>query len=302
MPSNAPRRLVIPTAASLYDRLGIEALSCRYGRAEVDAVEREYPGLVIERSGQIMAALRHGAIGLAYAFTGDRAFVEHFPGMLEELLPKARRAYGLDTVHFRLSHGPSRPAVEPVLRNLWFEPRRAWLQFALDRETRLPATPAPRGVSFRAGGLADLDDVVRIDRESFPNSAMPRSSMERILRSGERVLLAQDKRGVVGVALWSWRDEREAYLSMLGVVESQRGRGVGAALTARVAKAAFAEGGGVLELRTDDDNQVAISLYRKLGFRHVATGRDYERPADPKVIAERRRASEGTFIKFGGWR
>jgi ribosomal protein S18 acetylase RimI-like enzyme len=157
-------------------------------------------------------------------------------------------------------------------------------------------------VRFRPGGIADLDDIVKVDRAAFPNTAIPRSSMERILGSGEHVLLAERGGSVVGTALWSWRDGGEAYLSMLGVVEEERNRGVGAALTSRVAKQAFAEGAERLDLRTEEDNTPAISLYRKLGFRHVATGRDYERPADPREIERRKRTSEGTFIKFGGWR
>jgi mycothiol synthase len=86
------------------------------------------------------------------------------------------------------------------------------------------------------------------------------------------------------------------------VLEAARGKGIGATLTLRTAKTLFAEGAHRLDLRTDDDNANAIRLYTWLGFKHAGAGRDYERPADPKVIEQMRRESEGTFIKFGNWR
>jgi ribosomal protein S18 acetylase RimI-like enzyme len=89
---------------------------------------------------------------------------------------------------------------------------------------------------------------------------------------------------------------------VLAVGERWRGRAIGASLTLRVAKALFAEGAPRLDLKTDEDNATAIRLYRSLGFRQEGAGRDYDRPTDPRLIAAMRKASEGTLIRFGGWR
>jgi ribosomal-protein-alanine N-acetyltransferase len=157
-------------------------------------------------------------------------------------------------------------------------------------------------VTFRDGGPDDIDAVLAVDRDAFPDTPTTRSAMEQILGRGDRVLLAVVKGEVAGISLYRNDDADGGYLTTLGVREAYRGRGIGAALTLRTAKRVFAEGAARLDLRTNDDNGVAIALYRKLGFRHVAAGKDYRRPADPRVIEAMRKQGEGTFIKFGGWR
>ncbi len=302
MPVQKLRRLGAPIALSLYDRMSMEALSCPYSAWELEALTTEHPNLIIERDGNVLGALSHGdAIVLAYAFENNRVFSDHFDEMFAKLLPRARKAYRADTVRFRLTNGPSRPMVEPVLRRLSFTPSRTWLQFSLEKGKKAPASSVPRGVTFRVGGLDDLGDALSIDRESFPNSPISREGMREELGQ-QSLLLAQRNGESVGLALYDHADADTAYLRTLAVREASRGQGVGAALTLRVAKAVFGDGATRLDLRTEDDNASAIRLYNWLGFKHVGSGRDYERPADPKVIERMRQQSEGTFIKFGNWR
>ncbi len=303
MPLTRPRRLDVRTARSLHDRLSKDPLSCAYSRRELDAVEREHPDLVVEHSGNLIAAINHGdAIVLAYAFESDRAFVDGFGAMVQKLLPRARKVYGAPMLRFRLTHGPSRPMVEPVLKGMAFTPRKAWLQFSFAKGTPSPKTAVSRAITYRQGGLADLDVLLAIDREGFPNSPITREGMRKLVEDDGRVLVAQQKGEPVGFALYDHDTPGTGYLRTLAVRETARRQGIGAALTLRVAKTLFAEGAARLDLRTDDDNSTAIRLYNDLGFKHVGSGRDYERPADPKVIQRLRKESEGTFIKFGGWR
>jgi ribosomal protein S18 acetylase RimI-like enzyme len=303
MPVTRPRRLDVPVARSLFDRLSLDPLSCAYSRRELDELERTHPDLMVEDGGNILAAVDHGAaIVLPYAFSSDRAFTDRFGAMFEKLLPRARKAYGAPAVRFRLTHGPSRPAVEPVLKRLLFSPAKAWFQFSLAKGTPAPKIANSRAVTYRDGGLADLDDLLAIDREAFPNTPITREGMGKLIEDQGRVLIAQRKSEPVGFALYDHDTPGAGYLRTLAVRESARGQGIGGTLTLRVAKTLFAEGAIRLDLRTDDDNSAAIRLYTWLGFRHVGSGRDYERPADPKAIARLRKESEGTFIKFGGWR
>jgi ribosomal protein S18 acetylase RimI-like enzyme len=116
------------------------------------------------------------------------------------------------------------------------------------------------------------------------------------------VLLASRKGTAVGFALFDHDTRGTGYLRTLAVLESARGNGIGATLTLRAAKALFADGADRMDLRTDDNNTKAIRLYTWLGFKHAGAGRDYERPADQRVIDAMRQESEGTFIKFGNWR
>jgi ribosomal protein S18 acetylase RimI-like enzyme len=274
-------------------------LSYAWSPLEVDAIP---PELILERDGNVLAAFG-GAdqARLAYSFGSDGEFIELFPTMLELLLPRLRKMLGAETVRFRLALGSSRTAVEPILKKLSFTPRTPWLAFSLERGGPAKAG-TPKGVRFRQGDASDIEAVVRIDRESFPDTPMPEAAYRHHLTSGDELMLATVGHEVAGFALYSYDGTDEGYLSSLAVAEGYRGRGIGPALTTRVAKWAFAQGADHLALRTEEDNGTAIAVYRALGFKHTGSGNDYERPTDPRVIAALKKASEGTLIRFGGWR
>ena len=303
MPVRQLRRLEAPTGQSFHARLSREALSYAWGRSEVDPIPAEHPELVVERDGNVLAAFGGGDIArLAYSYASDGEFVDLFPEMFEQLLPRIRKVQGADTVRFRLALSSSRTAVEPVLKKLSFTPRRPWLTFSLDKRGAKLAVTAPKGVAFRAGGVADIDAIVRIDREAFPDTPMPEPAYRYHLARGDELLLATASTNVVGFALYSYDGANEGYLSSLAVDDAYRGRGIGPALVSRAAKWAFAQGADHLALRTEEDNSTAIGVYRGLGFKHTGSGNDYERPTDPRVIAAMKKAGEGTLIRFGGWR
>jgi ribosomal protein S18 acetylase RimI-like enzyme len=222
--------------------------------------------------------------------------------MFDALLPRIRKVFGVDTVRFRLTHAPSRPIVEPVLKKLWFAPERAWLGFTLAKKTPLPKLEAIKGVKFREGGIDDLADIVRLDREAFPDTPMPTDAIRKRIEQGECVLLATAGGAAAGCALFERIDGGDGYLWVLTVGEAYRGRGIGAALTVRAAKALFAEGAEAVTLRTEEDNAAAIRLYVGLGFRQTTAGCDYTRPTDPRAITRMKQTSRGTLIRFGGWR
>lgn len=300
MPLRQLRRLEAPTGSSLHARLSREALSYAWSPAEVDGI---CPELILERQGSVLAAFS-GAdqARLAYAFCSDREFIELFPPMFELLLPRVRKMLGAEMVRFRLTLGSSRMTVEPVLKKLSFTPKRPWLVFSLEKRDALGKPPAPKGVSFRRGDASDIAGIVRIDREAFPDTPMPEAAYRHHLTNGDELMVAAVGDEIAGFALYSHDRTDEGYLSSLAVAEAYRGRGIGPALTMRVAKWAFAQGADHLALRTEEGNGTAIGVYRALGFKHTGSGNDYERPTDPRVIAERKKSSEGTLIRFGGWR
>jgi ribosomal protein S18 acetylase RimI-like enzyme len=303
MPVAKPRRLLAPAGPSLYQRLSREALSCAYSERELADVERLHPQLVVERDGDALTAIQHGeAIVLPYAFASSRSFADNFETMFNELLPLARRAYDADTVRFRLTHGSARPTVEPILRRLWFSPKKAWFQFSLPKAATSPKVASPKGVKFRPGNADDVDALLAIDRNAFPNTPVTRDGLLAMLEGTGRVLVAERAGVPVGFALYDHDTPGTGYLRTLAVLDEARGQGIGASLTLRTARVLFGEGAMRLALRTDDDNANAIRLYTWLGFRHAGAGRDYERPADPRVIEAMRKENEGTFIKFGKWR
>jgi ribosomal protein S18 acetylase RimI-like enzyme len=303
MPNKSPRRIAAPIGQSLHDRLSACVLSNVYWRSGTDATARAHPELVIERDGNILAVDAVGGAKLIYGFEDTRAFVDLFPEMFEELLPRVRESLGAETVRFRLAYSPARPVVEPVLKRLWFSPVRDWLGFTLARHAKLPP-PTVAGVKFRDASNADLADLVRIDDESFPNTPIALDAMrERLRTSRNEVAVATRRKEVVGFYLIERpEDEGVGWISIIAVAASDRRRGIGRALTVRAATRLFALGAREAGLSTDEDNATAIRLYVGLGFRQDRAGRDYDRPTDPERIEQMRAAGEGTLIRFGGWR
>lgn len=293
------RRLGPAVSASLHDRMTSQALHSVYWRRFVDAIP---PTLVVEDDGNLLAATGRGGARLIYGFNSNAAFTDRFAAMFEELLPRVRRELAAETVRFRLEHAPARAMVEPVLKRLWFSPRRDWIEFALARGTTLPAAPAPRGVRVREGGMADAEEITRIDSAAFPDTPILIEDMRARITAGDQLLIAQRGKSVVGFCLFDDLEPGEGYISVLAVDDDARGHGIGALLTARACKRLFAAGASRVRLTTDDSNGDAIRLYVRLGFRQSAAGRDYTRPTDPRAIEQMKKDGEGIVIRFGGWR
>jgi ribosomal protein S18 acetylase RimI-like enzyme len=279
-----------------------QALHALYFRRDIERVEAEHPDLIVRRGANILLAQQAGVAKLAYSFESDRAFTELFPDMLDALLPRIRRVLRADSVRFRLSHSPSRPLVEPVVKRLLFQPKREWLQFDIDRSGAPKAKPLA-GVRFRSATADDIDAIAKIDLEGFPDQPMPRDAIRSELFEGDRsVIVAVSKGGVVGYCSYALPDPGFGYIHDLAVAASARRHGVGGALTSRAVKALFTAGADDIALTTEQNNGPAIRLYRDLGFRQTKAGRDYERPADPRVIERLAKQAQTTMIKFGDWR
>ena len=301
MPVKPVRRIAAPTGPSLYDLIGEDALSSTWSREELARTESHHPDLIVRRDGSVLAAVENGS--LAYSFTSDRAFIDGFEPMFGQLLLRVRRELATaETVRFRLTHNPSRPIVEPVLKRLWFAPTSAWIGFSLAKRTPLPRLAPLSGVKFRDGGPDDLSELVRIDREAFPDTPLPTDVMRRRMKESERVLLATAGGKAAGCVWYRTTDDGNGYIWILAVGSEFRERGIGAALTVRAAKKLFAEGAQRVDLRTEEDNADAIRMYVRLGFRQTHAGRDYSRPTDPRAITRLKKTSAGTLIRFGGWR
>lgn len=302
MPVRQLRRIGPAARQGLHDRMQANPLHVVYWRRWMDALERKHRDLIIEDGANVLAAEGHGERRLLYSFESDRAFADRFSSMFEQLLPRLRQALGDGSLRFRLAYFPARPMVEPVLKRLSFVPVRDWFEFTLERATKLPATPAPRGVRFRAGGLADVSALVRVDRECFPDTPMPPEGMRASIKQGEQVLVAERGGDTVGYCLYSQPDPGAGFIHVVAVSEAHRDQGIGAALTTRACKRLFAEGAREVSLTTDQDNGSAIRLYRRLGFKQTRAGRDYSRPTDPAEVEALQSAKRGTLIRFGGWR
>jgi ribosomal-protein-alanine N-acetyltransferase len=146
---------------------------------------------------------------------------------------------------------------------------------------------------IRRATLEDLDRILDVDAACF---SRPWSAISfRSLIGADHVvfLVAEIPRGgepatVVGhAALMKMVDEGE--LATLAVAPEFRGRGIGASLVDRLLEAAVVRGIRSVFLEVRSSNEVAISLYRARGFRHVGVRRQYyDRPPEDALVLRRR--------------
>jgi GNAT superfamily N-acetyltransferase len=139
--------------------------------------------------------------------------------------------------------------------------------------TRLP------GVSLRPARSSDVSQILRFIRElaDFERLSHEVVATEKTLQAtlfGENpvaeVILAEDKGEAVGFALFfrtysTFLARPGLYLEDLYIEPAARGRGIGTALLAYLARIALERGYGRLEWSVLDWNKDALKVYRAVG-------------------------------------
>jgi ribosomal-protein-alanine N-acetyltransferase len=133
---------------------------------------------------------------------------------------------------------------------------------------------------------ADVDQVVRIEREAFTTPWQAETFTSLLDRDGVELVVMADEGGeVVGYAvLWCILDQGE--LANIAIVPGRRGEGLGARLLGHVLDLARARGVERVFLEVRASNEAAAALYARFGFEEVGRRRDYyERPReDARVL------------------
>ena len=129
----------------------------------------------------------------------------------------------------------------------------------------------------------DLDAILVIERECFPDEPWTRGMFQRELQiSFSTSLIAHEAcapGAILGYVCWRRLGDEWEILN-LAVGPAGRRRGLGRALVAQVIDDAKAAGGMKIHLEVRDDNQAAIFLYRSCeffpsGLRRHYYGRDH---------------------------
>jgi|GEM_PF-150506 len=117
--------------------------------------------------------------------------------------------------------------------------------------------------------LQHLEQLYLIESEVFGVDCYQRECFEKLCLDNQNLLLvARQKDRVVGYAMGEWKRDGAEVVS-LAVDAAFQGRGIGKALL-QALLARFVQAGAqkaFLMVRTDNDN--AISLYSRLGFRRI---------------------------------
>ena len=140
-------------------------------------------------------------------------------------------------------------------------------------------------VRIEEGGLAELDSVMAVMRDSFDpafGEAWTAPQCAGLLpMPGVWLSLACDGGKVVGFAL-SRSVLNEAELLLLAVARSHQGKGIGALLLDRFVMISQRKGVEELHLEMRDGNP-ALQLYERAGFSEVGRRRNYYTGSDGRL-------------------
>jgi len=121
---------------------------------------------------------------------------------------------------------------------------------------------------------ADLDEVIVIERHSFP-SAWSRDSYERELRNHNSYYFVARREGRLVGYIGMWVVVDEAHITTLAVHPGCRRRGLGSHLLRLLMEHARQRGAARVTLEVREQNLAAISMYRALGFQQTGVLRGY---------------------------
>jgi len=123
---------------------------------------------------------------------------------------------------------------------------------------------------------SDFETLYRIDQVCFPEGiAYGRFEMKVYLRAkGCHCLLAESGGNVAGFILTELAPD-EGHIITLDVLENYRRQGIGSLLLAAGEKEGASRGGKRMVLETATTNKAAIALWRKHGYREIATIQNY---------------------------
>ena len=133
-------------------------------------------------------------------------------------------------------------------------------------------SPATAAVRVRRAEISDLDDLVALEQATFDHDLVSRAQYRRHLDSDSaRVLVASaNHRRFLGTALVFFRKgSRVARLYSIASLPEARGKGVGTALIEAAEAAARQRRCHALRLEVRTDNETAIRLYERLGYRQI---------------------------------
>lgn len=148
---------------------------------------------------------------------------------------------------------------------------------------------ADRDVSIRLANFDDLDGLRAVDVEVFGELAYPYFVLRQIFEVyRDCCYVAEYPAGLIGYSLGvPTSDRRSGWLLGLGVAPEHRNRGYGRRLT--LASLRLFRGMGVDEvcLTVEPENEIALTLYRHVGFSVAGLCRDYFGPGEDRLIMVR---------------
>lgn len=114
--------------------------------------------------------------------------------------------------------------------------------------------------------LRDLNDVLQIERHSFPTPWSRRAFVSELTENSYAFYLVARRGGRVVGYLGSWFVLDEAHITNVAVHPDARGQGVGRLLMEQIIERTESRGCRRITLEVRRSNQIAQNLYSSLGF------------------------------------
>jgi ribosomal-protein-alanine N-acetyltransferase len=226
----------------------------------------------LEEGRQITAALAcpTEAVGIAwvrlFVYSGRWSAEDAWNILWETARQEIARAGGAKVAAIAIQ-----PWFQNVLAGSGFENRQNIVM--LEWQYQPWASYEAEGIRIRKMEEADLPEVEKTDAASFPPLWQnPMETLRRGLAQALFATVAEDENGIVGYQI-STGGRSRAHLARLAVHPSVQGRGVGRALISNLFMRLYQYGILKLSVNTQSDNQVSLSLYKRMGF--LLTGEQY---------------------------
>ena len=131
--------------------------------------------------------------------------------------------------------------------------------------------------TYRPANAFDLLVFVSLDKELFPYSPWSASQYKEEFSAPTRhfVVALDETESIIGYAGVFAPGRAEADVLTVGVIPSQRGKGIARQLMAQITDWARQQGSTAMMLEVKVDNLEAIGLYDSLGYSKLNIRKDY---------------------------
>jgi ribosomal-protein-alanine N-acetyltransferase len=131
--------------------------------------------------------------------------------------------------------------------------------------------------TYRPANAFDLPVFVSLDNELFPYSPWSASQYKEEFSAPTRhfVVALDETESIIGYAGVFAPGRAEADVLTVGVIPSQRGKGIARQLMAQITDWARQQGSTAMMLEVKVDNLEAIGLYDSLGYSKLNIRKDY---------------------------
>lgn len=132
-------------------------------------------------------------------------------------------------------------------------------------------------ITYRQANAFDLPVFVSLDKELFPYSPWSASQYKEEFSAPTRyfVVAIDEQQNIIGYAGVFAPGAAEADVLTIGVVPTERGKGIARQLMAMITDWASQHGSTAMMLEVKVDNVEAIGLYESLGYSKLNVRKDY---------------------------